>query len=152
MSSTMSPNAISMGPVDGPATEMAIAKHLTKLGLYAAPVALIFFGLLEGMDGVAGCALGIAIVLANFALSAYLIGTTARISLGLMMGAVLFGFLIRLAIVGGVLWWAKDQSWVSLVPLGITLIVAHLGLLFWELKFVSATLAFPGHKPAKDVR
>jgi hypothetical protein len=34
-----------------------------------------------------------------------------------------------------------------LVPLGITIIVTHLGLLFWEMKFVSASLAFPGLKP-----
>ncbi len=35
----------------------------------------------------------------------------------------------------------------ALVPLGLTIIVSHLGLLFWEMRFVSASLAFPGLKP-----
>jgi hypothetical protein len=146
----MSSQTMSLGPVAGPATEAAIARHLVKLGLYAAPVALIFFGLVSGVNGLAGCAFGIALVLLNFALSAYLISSTAKISLNLMMMAVLFGFLIRLALVGLAVWWAKDQSYIALVPLGLTVIITHLGLLFWELSFVSATLAFPGHKPAKD--
>jgi hypothetical protein len=41
----------------------------------------------------------------------------------------------------------RDQSWIEPAPLGITLVVAHLGLLFWETRFVSASLAFPGLKP-----
>ena len=65
-----------------------------------------------------------------------------------MMGAVLFGYLLRLGLIFLALWLVKDAPWVELVPLGITLIVTHLGLLFWELRYVSATLAFPGLKPA----
>jgi len=33
------------------------------------------------------------------------------------------------------------------LPLGLTIIFAHLGLLFWELRYVSLSLAFPGLKP-----
>jgi hypothetical protein len=29
----------------------------------------------------------------------------------------------------------------------VTLLVTHLGLLFWELRYVSASLAFPALKP-----
>jgi hypothetical protein len=141
-----------LGPAAGPATEVAIARHLAKLGLWAAPVALVFSGLLWGMNGVWSCALGIALVLVNYALSALLISSTARISLALMMGAVLFGFLLRLGLIALAVWWAKDQSWVNLKPLCFTIVVTHLGLLFWEMKFISASLAFPGHKPAKETR
>ena len=41
----------------------------------------------------------------------------------------------------------RDASWVELAPLGITIIVAHLGLLFWEMRYISASLAFPALKP-----
>ena len=41
----------------------------------------------------------------------------------------------------------KDQPWIDLVALGVTMLVTHLGLLFWELRYVSASLAFPGLKP-----
>ena len=30
-----------------------------------------------------------------------------------------------------------------------SIIVTHLGLLLWETKYVSASLAFPGLKPSK---
>ena len=92
-------------------------------------------------------AFAIAVVCVNFLLSAALITWTARISIGLMMGAVLFGYLLRLGLIFLAIWLVKDASWVELVPLGITLIVTHLGLLFWELRYVSASLAFPGLKP-----
>lgn len=35
----------------------------------------------------------------------------------------------------------------ALVPFGVTIVVAHLGLLFWETKYISASLAFPALKP-----
>jgi hypothetical protein len=42
----------------------------------------------------------------------------------------------------------RDQDWVALVPMSIAVLVASLGLLFWEMRYVSATLAFPGLKPS----
>ena len=72
---------------------------------------------------------------------------TAPISLGLMMGAILFGYILRLALITVAVLLVKDQSWVHLPVLGITIIVTHLGLLFWEMKYVAASLAFPGLRP-----
>jgi hypothetical protein len=39
------------------------------------------------------------------------------------------------------------QSWFSPIPLCATLVLTHLGLLIWETRYVSATLAYPGLKP-----
>ena len=75
---------------------------------------------------------------------------TAPISLALMMGASLFGYLVRLGLIFLAVMLIKDFSWVSLKALGCTIIVTHLGLLFWELKYISASLAFPGLKPTKQ--
>jgi len=33
------------------------------------------------------------------------------------------------------------------VPLALTIGVTHLGLLIWETRYVSASLAYPGLKP-----
>jgi hypothetical protein len=60
---------------------------------------------------------------------------------------VLFGYLARLALIFAAILLVRDASWVSLVALGLTIIVTHLGLLFWELRYVSINLAFPGLKP-----
>ena len=59
----------------------------------------------------------------------------------------LFGYIFRLAVITVAVLSVKDQFWVKLVPLGLTLIVTHLGLLFWETRHVAVSLAFPGLKP-----
>ena len=43
----------------------------------------------------------------------------------------------------------RHRSWVDLPTLGIVLVGTHLGLLFWEAKYVSLTLAAPGLRPAR---
>jgi hypothetical protein len=35
-------------------------------------------------------------------------------------------------------------GWVDVIVLGVTLFLTHLGLLFWELRSVSFSLAAPG--------
>ncbi len=64
------------------------------------------------------------------------------------MGVALFGYLMRLGLIFLAIFPVKDAAWVEPVPLGITLVVAHIGLLLWELRYVSASLAFPGLRPA----
>ena len=44
----------------------------------------------------------------------------------------------------------RNEPWVDLMALGLTLVISHLGLLFWEMRYVSATLAFPGLKPTTE--
>jgi hypothetical protein len=41
----------------------------------------------------------------------------------------------------------NDAGWVSRLPLGLTVVGTHLGLLIWEAKFLSVSLAFPALKP-----
>jgi hypothetical protein len=133
--------------VDGPAPEGAIARDMVKKALIVGPVAVVVFGLVWGLDGALSTLYGLAIVIANFALAAALLSWSARISPQLMMMAALFGYLIRLTLIFAAIWLVKDASWVDLLPLGITIIATHLGLLLWEMRFVSASLAFPGLKP-----
>lgn len=131
----------------GDAPEVAVSKDIVKRGIVVAPVLLILGGVIWGLDGVSSVAFAIGLVLVNFVLAGALIAMTAPISLGLMMGAVLFGYLIRLGLIAMAILLVKDASWISLGALGITIIVTHLGLLFWEMKYVAASLAFPGLKP-----
>ncbi len=72
---------------------------MVRRGLIVAPVLILLCGFIWGIDGAFSSAYGIAIVLVNFALAAIIVATTARISLGLMMGAVLFGYLVRLGLI-----------------------------------------------------
>src|SRR3954464_12565669 len=134
---------------DGPAVEQELAFDMVRRSLPAIPVLLAVCGAAWGWDGVASSAFAVALVLVNFCVAASLLAWTARISLALMMGAALFGYLIRLGVIFVAVFLVKDASWVNLWPLGLSLIITHLGLLLWETRYVSASLAFPGLKPSK---
>jgi hypothetical protein len=139
--------AFTTGAIEGPAPEGVIVRDMFRKVAVAGPILILAFGLIWGLDGAYSTAYGLAIVVVNFALAAAMLAYAARISLGLMMFAALFGYLIRLGLILTAILLVRDASWVELVPMGITIIVAHLGLLFWEMKYISASLAFPALKP-----
>lgn len=135
-----------MSLTEAPPVERQIASDMIRRALPVAPVLVLVAGLVWGVDGGLSAAYGLAIVLANFALAAAMLSWAGRRSMALLMGAALFGYLVRLALVTVAVLAVKDMEWVRLLPLGLTIIVTHLGLLFWEASRVSATLAFPGLK------
>jgi len=134
----------------GPAVEAQLAGDMAKRVLPLLPVVVVVAGLARGADGAASAAFAVALVLGNLALSAALLGWAARISLALLMGAALGGFGLRLFVLTAIVWVVKDQPWVDITALGFTLIVTHLGLLVWETRQVSASLAYPGLKPTRS--
>ncbi|MEM1333710.1 MAG: ATP synthase subunit I [Actinomycetota bacterium] len=136
-------------PVEGPAPEVAVSLDIVKRGLVVGPVIVAVCGVIWGGDGVWSSLFGLALVLGNFALSAGLIAAAARIGVGAIMGAALFGYLLRLALIFVAFWVVKDESWISLFAFGSTIIVTHLGLLVWEMRYVALSLAHPGLKPAR---
>ena len=136
--------------LDGPSPAVEVARDIARRGVIIAPVAILVGSIFWGAAGAASVAYGLAIVVVNFLLAAAFLGWGARISLALMAGMALFGFLIRLGLITLAVLAVRNESWVELVPLGLTIIVSHLGLLFWEMRFVSASLAFPGLKPSPD--
>jgi hypothetical protein len=131
------------------APEVTISKDMVRRGLMVAPILIGISFVIWSADGAWSCAYGIALILLNFAIAAAMIAGAARISLSVMMGAVLFGYLLRLGILLVAVLLVRDTSWISLPALGATIIVTHLGLLFWELKYVAASLTHPGLKPTR---
>jgi hypothetical protein len=135
--------------LDGEPVEIQVTADMVKRGLVVAPVVIAICALIWGAAGAWSASFAIGLVLVNFAVSAALISFTAKISLGLMMGATLFGYLIRLGLIMLAVLLVKDAGWISLPALGATIIVTHLGLLLWELKYVAISRAHPGLKPAR---
>ena len=97
-------------PVDGPAPEVEVSTDIIKRGLLVAPVLIAVCGVIWGGDGAWSAMYGIALVLANFALAAGLIAVTIRISLTVMLGAVLFGYLLRLGLIFVAVFVVKDAG------------------------------------------
>jgi hypothetical protein len=137
-------------PLDGPSPEVSVSLDIVKRGLFVAPVLIAVCAVIWGADGAWSSAYAVALVLVNFLLAAGLIALAARFGLGMVMGATLFGYLLRLALIFLAVFVVKDAGWISLPALGATIIVTHLGLLVWEMKYVALTLAHPGLKPARS--
>ncbi|CAN5747600.1 hypothetical protein BH20ACT2_BH20ACT2_09880 [soil metagenome] len=141
------PSASSAPAAPTEAVERQIASDMVRRGLPAAPVIVIAAWLLAGGDGAWSALTAVGLVLANLVLSALSLGWAARVSLTAIMAVALGGFLVRMALVCGVIVLIQDLAWVDLTTLAVTVLVTHLGLLFWETRYVSASLAFPALKP-----
>lgn len=139
-----------MIPVSAPAgeaPEYELVGDLLRRALPVAPVVVAVAGLLAGIDGALSSAVGVALVAGNLALAAASLVWAGRISLGLLMGVALGGYAVRIGLLFLIVLLLQDLAWIHLPSLGLTLVVTHLGLLFWELRYVSASLAHPGLKP-----
>jgi hypothetical protein len=134
-------------PPASAAPEADVAKDMLRRMVWVAPAFVLAGFIGWGTDGALSALLGLALVAANFAAAAGLMGWGARTSPTVLGIAVLGGYVVRLGVVLGVLWLLQDVSWVEMVPLGVTLVATHLGLLLWETKYVSLSLAYPGLKP-----
>jgi hypothetical protein len=132
------------------APEAEVARDLVRRMLWLAPIFVVASALGWGLDGALSSAFALLLVAANFFAAAALISWGAHHSPAALMVAVFGGYILRLGAILLVLWLASDLAWVEMVPLGITLVVAHVGLLVWESRYVSLSLAFPGLKPSED--
>lgn len=139
-------------PADETAPESALVGDLVRRALPVAPLAVGLAALFAGIDGALSAAVAIVLVVANFVAAAASLAWAARINLGLLMGVALFGYLLRISTLFGIVFLLRDLGWVHVASLGVTLVVMHLGLLFWETKYVSATLAHPALKPKEPHR
>ncbi|HEX6596659.1 MAG TPA: ATP synthase subunit I [Acidimicrobiales bacterium] len=134
-------------PDAGPAVEREVVTDMIRRAWPALPVLVVLAGLVWGRDGAASAAFAIGLVLLNFLVAATLLAWAARIALALVVVAALGGFVVRLVLISVAVLAVKDQPWVEMVPLGLTLIVTHLGLLVWETRHLSLSLAYPAVKP-----
>jgi hypothetical protein len=134
-----------------PSVERDIALDIVKHGLIVAPLIVLVAGLVSGWDGAASAAIGLGIVLVNFLLNALIVGRAAKISPTALGGAALGGYIVRLTLIVVALVLLRHVSWIVLPWLGFTIVGAHLGLLFWETRYISLQLAAPGLRPGARI-
>jgi len=132
--------------------ERIVVADMARRSLPVAPVLLLVAGIFWGFHGVVSSAYGFTLALANLALSAALLGWAARRSQTVLMAAALGGYLVRLALLTVAVAGVRHSGWVEMVPLGVTILVTHLGLLWWETRHLSISLAFPALKPSPSTR
>lgn len=127
--------------------ETEIVRDIARRALPVVPAVVVFGAVVAGVDGALSAAVGLGLVLGNFLAAAVSLVWAGRISYALLMGVALFGYVVRISVLFGAVLFLRDLAWVHLLTLGCTIVVTHLGLLAWELKYVSASLAHPGLKP-----
>ncbi|GBL20944.1 hypothetical protein EMGBS4_10040 [Acidimicrobiaceae bacterium] len=127
----------------GPAPEAALARDIIKRGSIVAPILIGVCAIVWGSNGAYSCAYAIAIVFCNFGLAAALVAYTARISYAFMMATMLFGYLLRLALVAVAVFVVRNSSWVELLPLGLTIILLILVFYFGNCDMFLCHLRFP---------
>jgi hypothetical protein len=125
---------------------------MARHAVIVAPVVILACGLLRGVEGAISAAIGLLLVMLNFALSARLIGWAAERSLSLLQAAVLGGFVVRLLALTLIVLGLEQFAFIDLPVLVLTIAVTHVALLIWETRYVSLTLAAPGLKPGVDER
>lgn len=138
----------SAAPIASLTVEREIASDLVRRALIVAPLLVAVAAIARGAAGAIAVALAIAVVAANFVFAAA--GQTWAVRSGktaLIAINALGGFVVRMAVVLLALVLCRDRTWIHFGIFAITIALTHLGLLFWELRSVSATLAFPGLKP-----
>ncbi len=137
----------------GHAPERDIAFDMARRSLWVFPAWVVVSGLVWGMGGALSSALGYVLVIGNLAAAAALMAWGARTSPVALMGATLGGFIVRLAVLVGIVLAVSQLSFFEPVPIAITIVASHLGLLGWEIRYVSLRLAAPGldlQRPGKE--
>lgn len=136
---------------DGPTPVMDVARDLVKRGVIIAPISIMIGAAIWQTEGALSVAYALAIVTVNFFIAALLLDKAAQISFAAMGAAAVFGFFTRLSLVTVAVLVVRSASWIELIPLTMTIVIAHLGLLFWEMRYISISLANPGLKPSQKL-
>jgi len=132
---------------EAPEVERQLVADMLRRGVWFLPLVIAVATAIWGTKGAGSAAVAAGLVAVNLALAALGFSWAAKISLTAIMAMAFGGFAARMGLVVVVLLLVRHQPWIDLTALGVCVLVTHLGLLFWELRFVSASLAFPGLKP-----
>ena len=133
--------------------ERDIAFDMARRSLWVFPAWVVVSGFIWGMGGALSSALGYVLVVGNLAVAAALMAWGARTSPVALMGVTLGGFIVRLAVLAGIVLACSQLGFFEPVPIAITILASHLGLLVWEIRYVSLRLAAPGldlQRPGKE--
>src|SRR5205823_5566909 len=125
-----------MHAAEVPNVETQLAGDMVKRAIPVAPAVVLVAAILGGSHGAWSALLAIAVVAANFLLAAASLSWAARISPVALMATAFGGFLARMGLVTAVILAVRHTSWINLTAFAVTILTTHLGLLFWEMKYV----------------
>lgn len=135
------------GDATAPAAETEIALDLVRRAAILTPLAMVVGGLVAGWPGVAGGLLGMIVVAVNFLMLARLMTGAGRLgAMGAAAGAMI-GYLSLLILVTALGVIVREIDAIDLRTFVLTVALAHIVVLAWEVPRVGLTLGAPGLKP-----
>jgi ATP synthase protein I len=121
-------------------------------GLAAVPAAFAIGSLGSGPAVGFSAAIGVVVVLANFAANGWSLAWASTMSVTLVQAVALGGFVVRMGVVLGVIFAFNAMSWFSPVAFGAAVVPGTIALLVFEarlaLRGVGAELQIPADAAA----
>lgn len=109
-------------------------------GLAATALAFVLGYLFASAGVAASAAIGVAVVVANFAANGLSLARAARVSLTVLHAVALIGFVVRLGIIVGMLFALDRLAFFSPLAFGLAVIPATVLLLAYEMKLLAGGL------------
>ena len=114
--------------------ELELIRLVIPFGAPAAAVALLAGLVAGGWSGGISAAIGVAVVLANFAAHGWSLARAARISLTVLSAVALGGFLLRFGAILGVMFALDRTSFFSPLAFILAVVPATVLLLAFEMR------------------
>lgn len=122
---------------EGSRPEQTMVRRALLLGAVAVPLSFGVGALFAGADGGWSAALGVVVVVANFAVHGLSLAWAAGISITLLQVVALVGFLVRMAVILGALVLLDRAAFFSPVIFGISVVLGTVALLGYEARLVA---------------
>ncbi len=122
-------------PVPGARTtpvEAIMARRTVRRAIWVAPVVVVLFGVVRGLEGAIAAAVGVGVVVANFLLAGAILSGAARISLAAYHAAALFGFFLRLGLIMGTMLLIVRFVELDRLSFGLATVASYMVLLILE--------------------
>ena len=120
--------------------ELELVRRVLPLSLPAIAVVALVAGLVGGTDAAISAGLAVVLVFANFVFFAASLAYAARISLTLLYGVALGGFLVRMAILIVLLLLLEQLAWFSVPAFVAAFVVGTVVLLSVEIKMIAGLM------------
>lgn len=120
--------------------ELDIVRRVAPFGVPAALLALVLGTVFADLDAGISAMLGVVVVWVNAIASALILSRAARVSVTFLFGAATGGFVLRMAVILGVMFFLNGFDWFSPVAFAAGLVPALIVLLVWEAKLLSGPI------------
>lgn len=117
--------------------EREMVRRIVPFAVPATGAALLIGGLAAGWPVGWSAALGVAVVFANVVAHGLSLAWAARISLQMLYGVAMVGFVVRMALITGLLFGLDRLAWFSPLAFGLAVVPGTLLLLVFEMKLLA---------------